>query len=105
VNKLLIHAVILGLLVVVYAQFVITLKESDELLRYEKKWVLQDFVIQEGILLNIWKKILSTSLEDQNQRHVPVSFWFKRKLFIFMRIRQRIRMMIMPNHQFKHRLV
>lgn len=44
------------------------------------------------------KKILSTLLEDQNQRHVPVSFWFKRKLFIFLRIHQRIRMMIMPNH-------
>jgi hypothetical protein len=60
------------------------LKESDELLGSEQKRVLHEFVTQEGTLLNIWKKILSTALEDQNQRHVPYTFLVQVKaLYIY----------------------
>jgi hypothetical protein len=38
-------------------------------------------------------EMLSTWPEDQNQSHVPVSFWLKQKLFIFMKM-----MMTILNH-------
>jgi hypothetical protein len=43
------------------------------------------------------EKVLSTRIEDHNQRHMPVSMlWFKPRLVLFMRICQTVMIMLNP---------